>query len=158
MSVPTTASVSVEVAASPEVVYDLVADVTRMGEWSPECRSCTWLGPPGAVGSRFRGHNKRGLARWTTTAEVLAADRPRRFSFATLSGDDVGTRWTYDIEDRGERTRITESFEAVSAPWFISFVETYLIRDRQQQLEKGMASTLERIKAAAESGAPGASP
>ncbi|HAY67306.1 MAG TPA: hypothetical protein DCY82_03325, partial [Acidimicrobiaceae bacterium] len=27
---------SIEIAASPEAVYDLVSDVTRMGEWSPE--------------------------------------------------------------------------------------------------------------------------
>ena len=48
--------VSIEIAASPEAVYALVSDITRMGEWSPECRECTWAngatGP--AVGARFR--------------------------------------------------------------------------------------------------------
>ncbi|NCG39185.1 MAG: hypothetical protein GWP48_16920, partial [Actinobacteria bacterium] len=27
---------SIEVAASPEAVYDLVSDLVRMAEWSPE--------------------------------------------------------------------------------------------------------------------------
>ena len=33
MSVPTTASRSIDIAAPPEVVYDLVSDITRTGEW-----------------------------------------------------------------------------------------------------------------------------
>ncbi|MEY2406750.1 MAG: Polyketide cyclase / dehydrase and lipid transport, partial [Acidimicrobiaceae bacterium] len=33
----------VHIDADPEVVYGLVADVTRMGEWSPETVSAAWL-------------------------------------------------------------------------------------------------------------------
>jgi hypothetical protein len=55
------------IEAPREVVYDLVTDVTRMGEWSPECVACEWVdgatGP--AVGARFRGRNRHGLARWS---------------------------------------------------------------------------------------------
>src|SRR4051812_29945801 len=54
--------VSIEIEATPEDVYALVSDITRMGEWSPECRRCTWTkgasGP--AVGARFRARNKGG--------------------------------------------------------------------------------------------------
>ncbi len=28
---------------APERVYALLADVTRMGEWSPECVRCQWM-------------------------------------------------------------------------------------------------------------------
>lgn len=46
--------------AKPEVVYELVADVTRMHEFSPEIEKCTWrkgaTGP--AVGAKFRAKNK----------------------------------------------------------------------------------------------------
>src|ERR1700760_2959712 len=35
-------SESVVVRRSPEDLYDMVADVTRMGEWSPICRACWW--------------------------------------------------------------------------------------------------------------------
>ncbi|HTO00672.1 MAG TPA: SRPBCC family protein, partial [Microthrixaceae bacterium] len=31
-----------EIAASPEAAYAAISDVTRMGEWSPECHSCEW--------------------------------------------------------------------------------------------------------------------
>ena len=33
---------SVTVQASAEVLYDLVSDITRTGEWSPVCTSCWW--------------------------------------------------------------------------------------------------------------------
>jgi uncharacterized protein YndB with AHSA1/START domain len=151
VSLPTTAEAEVTIDASPEVVYDLIADVTRMGEWSPECVRCEWQGEPGAVGSRFQGHNRSGLARWTTTAVVDAADRPRRFAFHTLhGGDKVSTRWSYELSGDGPTT-VTERFEAVSAPKLIELVERYVLRNRQAQLEEGMARTLGALKAIAES-------
>ena len=33
---------AVDVAAPAGVVYGLLADLPRMGEWSPECRGATW--------------------------------------------------------------------------------------------------------------------
>jgi Polyketide cyclase / dehydrase and lipid transport len=64
----TTSQAQERVDASPEVVYDLVTDVTRMGEWSPECVGCAWIdGANDPVpGARFRGRNRHGLARWST--------------------------------------------------------------------------------------------
>jgi uncharacterized protein YndB with AHSA1/START domain len=156
MSLPTTASVSVTIDAPAETIYDLITDVTRMGEWSPECVKCEWLDAPGRRGSTFRGHNRRGLARWSTTARVLTADRPTEFSFATLHKGQDGTRWTYRLDPEGAGTRVTETFEAISAPRLIAFAERWLMRNRQAQLEAGMATTLDTIKRVAErEAAPG---
>ena len=150
VSLPTTASRSIEIAAPPEVVYDLVSDVTRTGEWSPECRSCEWLDEPGRVGSRFKGHNRSGPARWTTTAKVVRAERPHAFGFATLFKDGDATRWTYEVAPSDGGTTLTESFESVDAPAFIKLAERFFIRNRQEQLEKGIDETLAKIKAIAE--------
>ena len=53
------------VDAAPERIYDLVADLPRMGEWSPECQRVEWEdganGPPRAPGS------------WATTGAGRAA-------------------------------------------------------------------------------------
>ena len=35
---------SIEINASPEAVYDLVSDLPRMGEWSPENVGGEWQG------------------------------------------------------------------------------------------------------------------
>jgi hypothetical protein len=148
---PTTAACSIEIDAPPEAIYDLISDVTRMGEWSPECVRCEWLGAAGEVGSTFKGHNRRGPARWSTVARVMVADRPKEFSFATLYRDEPSTRWTYRFTGAGPTT-VTESFDALKVPALIAFAERYLLRNRQSQLEDGMAQTLARIKQAAEGG------
>ncbi len=151
MGLPTTASRSIEIAASPEAVYDVLSDVTRTGEWSPECHTCEWLGEPGQVGSRFKGRNRSGPARWTTTAEVLAADRPTRFEFATIYRGAPATCWTYTLSGRGPTT-LTESFESVNTPLPLKVIETVFLRNRQQQIEQGIDTTLARIKAIVEAG------
>ncbi len=81
-------SCSVTVAAPGDHLYGMVADMTRMGEWSNECQQVEWLegasGP--AEGARFVGHNKtgpRGLIKWSRKGRVLTADPGREFAFAT---------------------------------------------------------------------------
>ena len=141
---------AVHVDASPDAVYAVVSDVTRMGEWSPETVRCQWLdgatGP--AVGARFKGSNRRGIARWSTTPTVVAADG-REFAFVV---DDT-TRWSYRCEDDGEGTRLVESFEMLaSMPRRYVLAERYIMRvkDRRADLERAMAETIGRIKAAVE--------
>jgi hypothetical protein len=55
-----TAAAEEVIAARPELVWDLVADVTRVGGWSPECTRAAWLTGPGRPrpGARFTGHNR----------------------------------------------------------------------------------------------------
>jgi len=141
------AEAHVQVDARPEVVYRVVSDVTRMGEWSPETIKCEWIegaqGP--VVGARFKGTNKRGLVKWSTKPTVVVADPGREFAF------DVGTdtRWTYRFEPAGTGTTLTESFEMLrDLRWYYAFFERWLMRvaDRRADLERGMATTLERIK------------
>jgi hypothetical protein len=79
------------VAARPEVVWDLAADITRVGEWSPECIQAAWLGEPGRPkpGARFTGRNRfpNGFE-YEVTCVVAEADRPRTFAWVVL--DDSG--------------------------------------------------------------------
>ena len=150
----TRAETNVYVDAPPNVVYGVVSDVTRMGEWSPETTKCVWLdgATNAAVGARFKGSNKRGFITWSTKPVVVAADPGREFAF------DVGadTRWTYRFDAEGSGTRLTESFEMLrDLRWHYAFAERWLMRvkDRKADLERAMAETLERIKTVVESGA-----
>lgn len=150
-------SVSIEIAAPPERVYELVADITRMGEWSPECYRCSWskgsTGP--AAGARFKAKNKgrRGPS-WFNTPVVTVADAGRTFAF-NRSGMGIGSyTWRYDLEPTATGTKLTESFEAdrplgkamnwITMKWVGS-------ADRDVDLHEGMLVTLSRIKAASES-------
>lgn len=142
----------VHVSAPPEKLYDLVSDVTRMGEWSPETVKCEWIdganGP--AVGARFKGTNKRKFARWSTKPRVAAADAPHVFAFETNE-----TLWTYRFEPSGGGTELSESFEMLKdVPIYVVFGERLMgIKDRKADLARGMQETLERIKKAAEGSA-----
>jgi uncharacterized protein YndB with AHSA1/START domain len=148
------------IATPPALLYDLVSDVTRMGQWSPECVRCEWLdeatGP--AAGARFKGTNKRGVVRWSTTARVLAAERGREFTFVTGHRGHDETRWTYRFEPEGDGTRVTETFEMLAdLPWYLRVVERVVMRvkDRKADLELGMAETLRRLAIAAEGASAG---
>jgi uncharacterized protein YndB with AHSA1/START domain len=143
---------SIHIAAPPDLVYDLVADVARMGEWSPECYRCKWLhgATTAAGGARFRGYNKLGRYRWATTAVITTANRGREFAF-TVIHDETGrdeTRWRYRCEPSSTGTLLTESFDFVWCPLRNRVTELFI--PRGWQLDRGIQQTLQRIKTAAE--------
>lgn len=153
-----TGEASIVIAASPERVWALVSDVTRMGEWSPENVGGRWLdgatGP--AAGARFRGTNRRGKRTWSTTCHVLVADPGRELVFATGSAARPQTVWRYQMEPVPEGTRVAESFQLVRGNGAISRLITRLtigVLDRQADLEEGMRTTLAKLRQVAEAGA-----
>ena len=149
-------AVSTEIAATPDEVYELVADITRMGEWSPECVRCSWTkgatGPE--VGARFKASNKGGRGpAWFNTPTVTVADPGREFAF-NRSGPGIGSyTWRYVMEPLEGGTRVTESFDAEKplGPVMTWMTEKWTgSSDRDADLHEGMVTTLARIKAAAE--------
>lgn len=135
---------SILISASAEAVYELVSDITRMGEWSPECTSGEWLdgatGP--AVGAQFKGTNKLGPYKWSTSPVVTVAEPGKTFAF-----DAGATEWRYEFAPADGGTRVTESYRITST---LTKLYTAVAVVRKRGLVKGMQKTLERIKAAAE--------
>ena len=155
---------SIVVAARPEDVYDLVADVTRTPEFSPEVVRCRWLGGATgpAVGARFEAVNSHGPGRrWRNRPVVTAADRGREFAFARTEPFAGTIAWRYRFESDGDGTRVVESYE-VQRPvtrlgWFV-IEKVFRGGDRRTELRRGMETTLERLRAAAEAPAPAQEP
>ena len=147
-------SVSTTVAAPPELVWRLVSDVTRVGEWSPETVSAQWLtGEPTAVGSRFEGRNRRGRAGWSTTCEVVDSVPGRVFAFAVGSAAKPSTSWRYDIAPAPGGSSVTETFELPKPLGFLSRLSTRVflgVRDREADMVHGMEQTLTRLTQLAE--------
>jgi uncharacterized protein YndB with AHSA1/START domain len=147
-------SYDVVIEAPAERLYDMVADMPRMGEWSPECQQVEWLeGATGPTeGARFVGHNKtgpRGLIKWSRRGTVLTADPGREFAFATEEGGQEGVVWRYRFEPAGDGTRVTESYEIQKIPTWARIVD--IPTNRVRELREGMQHTLEQLKAVAES-------
>lgn len=113
-------SATVRIAAPAETVYDLVSDVTRMGEWSPENVGGRWLGgaTTPSVGARFRGSNRRGWRRWSTTCTVVAADPGSTFAFDVAVAGIPASRWTYEIVPDGDAAAVIETWTDRRPRWF----------------------------------------
>ncbi|MGH9016690.1 MAG: SRPBCC family protein [Acidimicrobiales bacterium] len=146
-------SQSVVIEAPPERIYQLVADLPRMGEWSPECRRVEWLdgstGP--AEGATFIGHNQGGpggLMKWSRRGRVLTADPGREFAFATEEGGRESTQWRYRLEPLEVGTRVTESYTVHWLPTWARIVD--VPTNRARELRESMLHTLEQLKSAAE--------
>jgi uncharacterized protein YndB with AHSA1/START domain len=150
MATPTSDEARIRIEAPPEHVYGLVADLARMGDWSPECRRCDWIdgSTSPAVGARFRGSNRIGPYRWSMAGRVVAADPGREFAFVTTDAGRDGTRWSYRFEPAGSGCEVVESYEVLYEPWYIRLADLFVPRSRQ--LRRGMEQTLRRIKTAAE--------
>ena len=144
----TTGSASVVIDRDPATVFALISDVTRTGEWSPECVGGRWVGDATGpvVGAKFEGDNTlviggMTLKRWTTTSEVTACVPGERFAFVA----EAYTTWQYELEPVGGGTRVTESFDFTTASATQRFLYETVVR-RPVSMVKGMQKTLDRMK------------
>ena len=105
--------VSRVIAASPETLYDIVSDLPRMGDLSPENTGGMWVngatGPE--VGAEFRGTNSRGTKHWATTAVIERAERGHEFAFRVKVGPVKVARWSYRFEPVDGGTKVTETWD-----------------------------------------------
>ena len=108
-----TASVSIDVAASPAVVWALVSDIGLSSRFSTEVSRTEWLdgadGP--ALGSRFVGHSAHdAIGEWSTTCIVTGFEPEHVFEWSVIGRDgDVSSIWRYTISD-GDGARVHLEF------------------------------------------------
>lgn len=143
----------ITIAAPPSEVWAMVSDVTRMGEWSPECHRCVWLdgGTGPRVGARFKGWNEQKVGplpvRWSTTSTVTEAVPGERFAFRTKQS---GVTWAYRFHLAGDgATQVVETRTESERPP-LAKVFNAVMPDRRGTLQRGMTETLDRLKSAAE--------
>jgi uncharacterized protein YndB with AHSA1/START domain len=144
--------VSRRVAAGPAEVWARVSDVTRIPEWSPEARAARWVsGEPGAVGARFRGRNRNGRFRWSTSCVVVAAEPGRRFAFDVSYLRMPVARWEYELLPAAGGCEVRESFTDRRGPAMrvIGRFGTG-VRDRATHNRRTMERTLEALAAEVE--------
>jgi uncharacterized protein YndB with AHSA1/START domain len=159
------ASVEVEfvVDTEPARMWDLVTDVARIGEWSPECVGASWLdGAAAAPGARFEGRNDYGNGfTATVTCVVTAAARPSVFEWVVLDPSELperpGSIWRYELEaDGAGQTRVVHRF--VHGPGVTGLSEGMqadparagqVLQGRLDTLRKHMTITLQGMAAAA---------
>lgn len=142
---------SIEIAASPERIYDMVSDITRMGEWSPENVGGRWLaGGAGNVGDWFVGTNRTPDRTWERECEVAAAIRGRDFTFVVGGVEDNCTWWSYELEPIESGTRVTERWWIVNKTPAMAAASDEAFAGRVAYTEEMLQRTLASLKRAAE--------
>ncbi|MCP2283506.1 Polyketide cyclase / dehydrase and lipid transport [Promicromonospora umidemergens] len=149
------AEVTVHMDADPSEVWDLLSDVTRVGELSPETFEAEWTdgatGP--AVGAHFRGHVRRngvGPVYWTQ-CKVTHCEQGRDFGFTVYMGGRRLNNWRYRMVPADGGCDVTESFELEQRG--VSRVYWALAGwHRRRANVRGMRQTLERARAVVEAG------
>ena len=144
---------SIDIAAAPETVWDLIGDPRRMAEWSPQVVSVRLR--EGferiEVGAEFTNRNQIGELAWTTHGTVVRLDPGRELAFRIAENWVV---WSYIIEPTEEGCRLTERRDApegisdLSAQW----TDKYLGGQDAftTVMRTDVRTTLEAVRAAAE--------
>ena len=135
---PVIAHGRIEIEASSETVWNVLAVFSRWPEWNPDVRSITLDGPV-APGTRFRWKAGPG----TITSTLREVVRPRTIAWV---GDTMGIHavHAWRIEPSGGRVVVTtdESWRGLLPRLFR--------RSMQRQLQRSTDTGLQRLKIEAE--------
>lgn len=140
--IPIAASVAMQAPA--ERVWEVLSDLRRMPEFSPELAKAFVLGRPG-LGARIVGINRRGLAVWPTTSTVVRWEPRRAVAWKVRQS---GATWVYELQEGPSGTTVTgrrilsrfTAATALAAPLIGGAVH------HDHELAEGIRATLERIK------------
>ena len=142
----------IDIDAPVGKVWELVSDLDRMPQWSPQCRLMKALGGPARQGSTTLNLNRRKFLVWPTTAQITEFIPEKKLAFRVHIN---GTVWSYELETNGAGTRLTESRHAENGVTAFSNMTINALMggvpDFERELVDGMNQSLARIKAAAES-------
>lgn len=146
--------VSLTMDADPQQAYQLISDVSRMGNFSPEAAGAHGADRALQVGDRFVGLNRRGPVVWFTICTVTVADPGRAFEFLVDVGPVAVSRWRYDIVPTDGGIEVTETWEdrrqGIAGPPVKLMGQLVIPGSRPEHNRRNMITTLERMKATLE--------
>jgi len=140
----------IDIDAPVGKVWSLVSDLSRMPQWSPQCRMMKLLGPL-RPGTRTLNLNRRNMLFWPTTSTITEVLPERKLAFRIPPNTSV---WTYELEPTATGTRLVETRHAENGVTAVSTAVTKAalggVDSFEKELLEGMNQSLTRIKAAAE--------
>jgi len=126
MTEPGKASASAEVAidADAGAVYHLITDLPTLASLAEENEAGQWhKGDKATPGAVFKGTNRNGIRRWTTTCTVTNAEPGSAFAFDVAYLGIPVSHWRYDIiplDDTADQgCRVTEQMWDRRPGWFV---------------------------------------
>ncbi|RVW01637.1 SRPBCC family protein [Rhodococcus spongiicola] len=151
-----TLEASIEIAASPEEVWNFISDLKRMGEWSPQCRKMLVSGEV-REGTKTFNINRRGLLVWATRSEVIRFEPNEGIAFRIKENFTI---WSFTLEPTSTGTRVVQRRETPNGTSKLSQTLVKAVFGGAETFEAelivGMNATLARIKDEAETASAGA--
>jgi hypothetical protein len=139
---PVVGASEIEIAAAPEVVWEVLTEFEQWPSWNPDVKSMSMDGPV-AEGSVFRW--KAGPGAITST--IRWVEPPRVIAW---TGRTLGIRaihfWSLEARDGTTLVRTEESYDGV--------VARLLRRPLRKALQRGLEDGLRYLKAEAERRSP----
>ncbi|MEV0331296.1 SRPBCC family protein [Nocardia sp. NPDC050717] len=148
---PNNLEASIDIAAAPEKVWSILADLRRVSELSPTTLKMIPLG--GVRDGAFTVNvNKVGWKVYPTTSRIVTFEPNRSFAFRM---NENRTVWRYDLEPTATGTRVVETrtVDAKGLPgWLRGTIKVAMGGEEkfEADLVAGMQETLRKVKAAAE--------
>lgn len=145
---------SIEIDAPPARVWEVISEVRNAPQWSSQAHKVIALGGRTTAGTRAININKRGPILWPTTSRVVEFEPGRRFANRIAENTTI---WVFELEPTPSGgTRLTERREVPSGLTFISRFLTDKVFGGQtsftQEMDRGVSTSLQRIKALVEKG------
>src|SRR6201998_2900440 len=135
-------SVSRLIPADPMTTYDVVSDITTIGQRSPETHAAKWI----THGKKFKGYNHIGpLYRWSTVCKVTEDTPGRTFAFDVAWPSKTG--WRYDLSAVDDGTEVTlpmTKMQPQAAP-VLAIPSMVGVHGRASHLRAGMEQTLKGL-------------
>jgi len=134
--------------ATPEDVWEVVSDLARMPEFSPELRKAFVVGKQG-VGASIIGINRRKAVVWPTTSKVVRWEPGRAVAWKTR---ESGATWVYELEPTAGGTSVTGRRVLPRFTFGTSLLAPVIggAAGHDTELAAGIRTTLERIQATVE--------
>lgn len=149
-------SVSLDIPAPPQRVWDVVTDVTVMPRFSSELHHVEWDdGFSGAgLGARFLGTNRhRAVGEWTTRCEIVEFEPCRAFGWAVGDPAKPAAIWSFALSPTEAGTRLTYTGRIGPGSSGVTMLierepdrAAEIVANRLEEFRAGIAATLAGIR------------
>lgn len=125
---------SVTVAAGPDEVYEVLADIGRRPQWLAELRRVDAPAEPVQAGTRFEGQSSLLFHDFVGTSEVLRAEAGRALAEQVYLGARFVSEWQLDATADGTRLRHTVAIDFPDGP--LGRLERWVLRRRMARMQQ----------------------
>lgn len=154
------AVVAIDIAASPQRVWEVITDITVMPKFSSELQGVEWADGFSAAhrGAQFLGHNRHPqVGEWTTRSEIVEFEPGQLFAWAVGDPANPSATWRFELSPIPGGSRLSYTGRIGPGPSGVTMLierdpdhAAEIVANRLEQFRSGMTATLEGIRELAE--------